>query len=211
MYETHASNGGACNYEKTSVMYFAAMSVNVLPGDGQGQWQRGQICGQCAEVTVLTSHGPKSVVLRIMDKCPDGYCGIDLGGDAPAAVMLDGFGRYDGAWRFVSCAGHPEVFDGATRLHVLHGSNAWWSRVQVRDPVWPVQSIAWRSADGSVSGTFPYASDPENTFEVPVDPVLQSGLSSVEVTVQFVDGRTAATSLAPAQLAAQNSDYQLTQ
>ena len=59
MYTTEASDGGACNYGTTNVMYFAAMSVNVVPGDAMGQWQGGSICGQCVEVTAITSQGPE--------------------------------------------------------------------------------------------------------------------------------------------------------
>jgi hypothetical protein len=41
MYTTEASSGGACNYGATGVMYFAAVNVNVTPGDGRGHWQGG--------------------------------------------------------------------------------------------------------------------------------------------------------------------------
>ena len=208
MYATAASAGGACNYGTTNVLYYAAMSVNVVPGDGQGQWQGGRICGQCVEVAAFTSQGSKSVVVRIMDKCADGDCGIDLGGSAPAAIMVDGFGRYDGAWRFVSCAGHPEVSDGAPSLFVSAGSNAWWSRVQVRNPPWPVTSITWQDTAGSAQGTFPYATDPENTIEVPAE-VLQSSATSLGLTVHNTDGTTATVQLSPSLLAAGNTDYPL--
>jgi hypothetical protein len=189
MYATAASSGGACNYGVTSVRYYVAVNVNVVPGDGQGEWQGGRICGQCVEVTAFTSQGPASVVVRIMDKCPDGDCGMDLGGSAPAAIMLDSFGRYNGSWRFVSCTGHPEVSDGAPSLFVSSGSNAWWSRVQVRNPASAVASIAWQDPAGSAQGSFPYATDPENTFEVPTA-VLQSSAASIVITVQYTDGTT---------------------
>ena len=205
MYTTEASNGGACNYGATQVLYFAAVNVNVAPGDGLGQWQGGRLCGQCVEVTALTTQGPQSVVVRIMDKCPDGYCGIDLGGTAPAAIMRDGFGRYDGSWRFVSCAGHPEVSDGPTRLCVSSGANAYWSRVQVRNPPGAVESIAWQGSQGA-SGTFPYASDPENTFEVPSS-VLQSTGASITITARFSDGSAVTVALGPGQLALENTSY----
>jgi hypothetical protein len=205
MYTTEASNGGACNYGATKVVYFVAVNVNVTPGDGQGHWQGGRVCGQCVEVTALTTKGPQSVVVRIMDKCPDGYCGMDLGGVAPAAVMLDGFGRYDGSWRFVSCTGHPEVSDGPTSLAVSSGTNAYWSRVQIRNPPGAVAAITWTASQGS-SGTFPYASDPENTFEVPQS-VLQSTVPSLTVTARFNDGSTATVDLSPAQLALENATY----
>lgn len=190
-------------------MYYGAMNVDVLPGDGQGQWQRGRICGQCAEVTALTSRGPRSLVVRVMDKCPDRDCGVDLGGAAPDAIMLDGHGRYAGTWRLVSCAGHPEVSGGVPRLAVLPGSSRWWSRVQVRDPAWPVDAITWHGTSGAAGGAFPYATDPENAFEVPVSDVLQSSAAAVRVEVRFVDGTRASVQLGPAQLAAENAEYPL--
>ena len=208
MYATGPSAGGACNYGTTSVLFYAAVNVNVVLGDGQGQWQGGRICGQCVEVTASTSQGSKSVVVRIMDKCADGNCGIDLGGLAPAAIMADGFGRYDGAWRFVSCAGHSEVSDGSPSLFVSGGSNAWWSRVQVRNPPWRVSSIAWHDPAGAAHGTLAYASDPENTFEVPAE-VLQSSATSLVLTVGFADGTTATAQLSPSELAAANTAYPL--
>jgi endoglucanase len=209
MYGTASSSGGACNFGSTSVMYYAAINVNLTPGDAAGQWQGGKICGQCAEVTALTSQGPKTVVVRIMDKCPDGNCGIDLGGAAPAVVMRDGSGRYAGKWRFVSCDGHPEVSDGSPSLHVLQGSNAWWSRVQVRNGRTAVGTIEWRDAAGSATGFLPFASNPENTFEVPTAEVLQSGMSSLLIKVHYVDGTTATVTLTPAELATPSSSYPL--
>jgi uncharacterized repeat protein (TIGR02543 family) len=209
MYSTAASNGGACNYGTTDIMSYAAMSVNVLPGDAQGQWQGGKICGQCAEVTALTSQGPKSVIVRITDKCPDAFCGIDLGGSAPGQIMLDGSGRYTGKWRFVSCDGHPEVSDGAPTLEVFNGSNAWWSRVHVRNGRMATASITWQDAAGGAGGEFPFAGDPENTFEVPVDTVLQSGMQSVLITVHYGDGTTATVTLSPGQLSTAAASYPL--
>ncbi len=210
MYSTAASNGGACNYGSTNVMYYAAINVNVASGDSKGQWQGGRICGQCAEVTALTSQGPKTVVVRIMDKCPDGNCGIDLGGSAPGVIMLDGSGRYDGKWRFVACDGHSEVSDGSPTLNVINGSNAWWSRVHVRNPLAAVASIEWQDTVGTAKGTFPFAADPENAFEVPVNEVLQSGLTTLLITVNYTDGRTATVRLSPAQLGTQGGSYALT-
>jgi hypothetical protein len=205
MYTTEASSGGACNYGPTKVMFFVAVNVNSTPGDGLGQWQGGRACGQCVEVTAVTTRGPQSVVVRIMDKCPDGYCGMDLGGLAPAAIMPDGFGRYDGSWRWVSCAGHPEVSDGPTSLFVSSGANAYWSRVQVRNPPGAVLSMTWQDSQGA-SGTFPYATDPENTFEVPAQ-VLQSAAATTTVTARFSDDSSRAVALGPSALAAENTSY----
>jgi hypothetical protein len=208
MYTTEPSSGGACNYGKTKVAYFAAINVNMEPGDDHGQWQAGRACGQCVEVTTRTSQGSRSVVVRIMDRCADVYCGVDLGGEAPALVMPDGFGRYDGSWRFVSCAGHPETSDSPPSLHVVANSNPWWSRIQIRNPPWAVDSIAWRDPAGGASGSIPYANDPENTFAVPSE-VLGSTASALVVTVRYRDGSTATAELSPSDLAAGGASYPL--
>ena len=207
MYTTSASNGGACNYGSTDVLYFAAANVNVAPGDGQGQWQGGRICGQCAKVTVMTSYGPQSVLIRIMDKCPDGYCGMDLGGVAPAQVMLDGFGRYNGSWAFVSCAGHAEVFDGPTSLFVLAGASAYYARVQIRNPPAAVTGLLWSDSAGG-SGTLAWADDPENSFEVPAS-ILQSNAASVTVVASFSDDSASTVVTSPTQLATGDASYQM--
>jgi aryl-phospho-beta-D-glucosidase BglC (GH1 family) len=210
MYSTVASSGGACNYGTTDVMYYAAINVNVEPGDGQGQWQGGRACGQCAEVTVLTSQGPQNVVVRIMDKCPDADCGIDLGGAAPGVIMLDGSGRYDGTWHFISCTGHEDqVSDGPPSLDVFNGSNPWWSRVHVRNGATAVDAIEWQDLYSTSSGSFPFATNPENTFEVPLNDVLQSGMSEVLITVYYVDGNTATVTLSPQELSTGSASYPL--
>lgn len=208
MYGTGASAGGACGYGSTNIKYYAAINVNVAADDGLGQWQRGRICGQCAEVTTLSSQGLKTVTVRIVDKCPDGNCGIDLGGLAPSAAMPDGFGRYAGQWRFVSCSGHPEVSDGAPSLNVKDGSNIYWSRIRVHNPATGVAGIVWQDSAGS-TGSFAFdASNVENAYEVP-GALMQSSASSVTVTVNYVDGSTATVQLAPAQLGAANAGYAL--
>lgn len=201
MYTTEASDGGACNYGKTGVLYFAAINVSESAGDGKGQWQEGRFCGQCVEVTVITTKGPRQVVARIMDRCADEHCGVDLGGEAPAAIMADGFGRYDGAWRLVPCSGHPEVFDGAPSLFVKEGSNAFWAAIQVRNPNAAVAGMGWQNqADTSDAGTFDYGSPSlENYYFVPQE-VLQ-GKGTYVVTIKYSDGTTARTVVTAEQLA----------
>ncbi len=206
MYTTEASSGGACLYGETSVRYFAAMSVNIEPGDAMGHWQGGRICGQCAKVTAITSHGPTEVVVRIMDKCPDGDCGIDLGGAAPDAIMADGYGRYEGAWEFVSCVGHDEVFDGPTALFVKDGANAFWSAVQIRNPPMAVAEVRWRSEASGASGSFEYAAPQiENYYMVPIE-VLESP-DSLIVTVEYSDGSAKDIAVTGAQLAQAEASY----
>jgi expansin (peptidoglycan-binding protein) len=207
-YSTKASAGGACLYGTTSIMYYGAINVNLSPGDAKGQWQGGKICGQCFEVTVVTSKGYKSVVVRVTDKCPDGQCGMDLGGSAPDAVMVDGFGRYQGAWRAVSCAGHPEVSDGVPSVHVKDGASEGWSVIQVRNPTMAVAGIDYKSqSNGAIAGSMSLSAGIENYYQVP-DTVLAS-FSTIDITVRYVDGTSAKASLSAAQLAVPESTYPL--
>jgi hypothetical protein len=210
MYSTGPSRGGACNYGETDILYYAAMNVNLQPGDKQGQWQDGRICGQCVEVTTLTATGAKSIVVRIMDKCADEYCGVDLGGLAPASVMSDGFGRYQGIWRFVSCDGHPEVSDGPPSLYVFRGSNPYWALVQVRNPPWLVAAIEWQQQDSpGLHGWFAYAGTTysENSYQVPLQ-ILQAQ-ASFDLTVLYTDGSRAWITLTSSELADADRSYPL--
>lgn len=210
MYSTSASNGGACGYGSTNIQSYAAIHANVAAGDGQGPWQHGKVCGQCAEVTVLTSQGLKTTTVRIVDKCPDNHCGIDLGGTAPSAVMADGFGRYAGQWRFVACSGQAGVSDGAPTLNVKDGSNPWWSRVRVHNPATGVASIEYKDTASSALGSFAFdTTNVENAYEVPVGAVLQSSAAQFLVTVNYIDGTKATVQLSPAQLGTASASYPL--
>jgi expansin (peptidoglycan-binding protein) len=208
-YSTSPSAGGACQYGTTQVRFFAAISVNLQPGDGQGAWQNGRICGQCAEVLAQTSQGPRTAVVRIMDKCPDGFCGIDLGGDATAAVMADYPGRYAGRWKWVPCTGHPETFDGPTSLYVKLGSSKWWSRIQIRNPPTGISSMAWRHAGGTDAyQELTFAEDNlENFYTVPTA-VLQAS-SQVEILVRYTDGTSATLKIASDDLGKEDASYPL--
>jgi len=161
------SAGGACNYGKTQVYNFAAASVSLAPGDLKGLWNGGHICGQCVQVRVPSPLGFRSVVVRLMDKCPDAYCGIDLGGAPARTLMGDAPGRYSGEWKYVSCANQDSVSDGAPSLVVKEGSNAWWALIQVHNGPGATDSIRYESLDGKHSGTFPWATEAENFFKVP--------------------------------------------
>ena len=208
-YSTSASNGGACLYGSTSVMYYAAINANLSAGDGKGQWQGGAICGQCMEVTVLTSTGTKSVVVRIMDECPDGFCGIDLGGTAPSVVMSDGMGRYQGAWRAVSCAGHSEVSDGVPSVHVKDGASGGWSVIQVRNPTTGVAGIDWQyHGDPSTHGTLALdTTGINNYYDVPL--LVLQAIEDIDFTIRYVDGTTATVTLTTDQLATPEGTYPL--
>jgi hypothetical protein len=182
------SRGGACNYGTTEIKYFAAINVNVESSDGLGQWQGGKICGQCALVRAKTPEGWKEVVLRIVDKCPDQYCGIDLGGAPARDLMGNQPGRYEGTWKFVSCQGYPNVSDGPPSIYVKEGSNPWWAIIQVRNPPAAVESIAWETADGKKGGTFTFAIEAENFYSVPEE--VRASAATIHLIIRYTDGTT---------------------
>jgi hypothetical protein len=177
------SAGGACNYGPTGIPDFAAIQVDRIPGDGQGQWRGGRVCGQCAEVRARTLSGWKSVVVRIVDKCPDANCGIDLGGAPAKTLMADKPGRYSGEWRFVPCDGHPGASDGAPTLQVKDGSNAWWSIVQVRNPSERILSMRIRKAGTAAWTDLEWAAEAENFYHVPAAALQDEGDYEVEAAM----------------------------
>lgn len=182
------SGGGACNYGTGGITHYAAIQVHRSPGDNQGQWRGGRACGQCAEVRARTPSGWKSTVVRIVDKCPDAKCGIDLGGAPAKDLMGDKPGRYSGEWRFVSCEGHTGVSDGPPVLVVKEGSNPYWALVQVRNPDARILAIRYRAAGTAGAwAELAWASDAENFFKVPAA-ILQDA-AEYDLEVKLPDGR----------------------
>lgn len=178
------SRGGGCNYGATGILRYAAINVSLLPGDMRGQWQEGRICGQCARVRARTPMGWKSTVVRIMDKCPDAHCGIDLGGAPALDLMGEKPGRYSGEWTWVSCDGHPEVSDGPPSLFIKEGSNPFWSLAQVRNPPERVAQARLRPAGRTPVPewtTLAWAEEAENFFKVPTQVLQDTGAYDLEV------------------------------
>jgi hypothetical protein len=101
------------------------------------------------------------------------------------------------------------VSDGSPTLSVLSGSNSWWSRVHVRNGTAATDTIEWQDTAGTANGYLPFATNPENAFEVPVSEVLQSEMSSVLITVHYTDGSSATATLTPAELATGSASYPL--
>jgi expansin (peptidoglycan-binding protein) len=189
------SSGGACNYGVTGIYRYAAIQVNRLPGDLRGQWDGGRICGQCAKVEARTAAGWKSTIVRIVDKCPDDHCGIDLGGAPATDLMAAQAGRYSGRWTFVACPALEGISDGPVSFHVKTGSNRWWSLVQVRNPPAAVDSmvVSGSGAWGDSVWVLPWAVEAENFFKMPLSILTDS--VGVSVSVRFRDGSRRAASL----------------
>ena len=186
--DPETSQGGACNYGETGIQYYAAIHVNIEPGDNLGPWQGGKACGGCVAVRAKTGEGWKSTVVRITDKCPDPNCGVDLGGAPARDLMGIQAGRYEGEWEFISCEGHPEVFGDSTSLFVKEGSNAYWSVIQVRNPLDAVtQMVLYRAADSSLT-ELEWATEAENFFSVPANILQDSSEYEIRVSYRFSEG-----------------------
>ena len=185
------SLGGACNYGQTNIQYYAAIHVNVSPGDDKGPWDGGMACGGCVHVKAKTPDGWKEVTVRITDRCPDANCGVDLGGAPASDVMGNLVGRYYGEWEFVSCEGVKGVWGDSTSIWVKEGASKFWSIIQVRNPKDAVRKIVFRELDdaGKVGDkTYPleFVVGTENFWTVPQE-ILQSE-KSYSVVVSYRSG-----------------------
>lgn len=179
------SLGGACNYGQTNIRYYAAIHVNVSPGDDKGPWDGGAACGGCVHVRARTPEGWKEVTVRITDRCPDANCGVDLGGAPAADIMGNRVGRYSGEWEFVSCEGVDGVWGDSTSLWVKEGASEFWSIIQVRNPKDMVKSITILG-EGGESRELEMVVGTENFWTVP-QAVLQTD-SRYRVVVKYRTG-----------------------
>ena len=165
--EKETSLGGACNYGQTNIQYYAAIHVNVSPGDDKGPWQGGAACGGCVRVKAKTPDGWKRVTVRITDRCPDANCGVDLGGAPAADIMGNTVGRYYGEWEFVSCEGVEGVWGDSTSLWVKEGASTFWSIIQVRNPKDMVKAITIFGIDTRDAYNLEMVVGTENFWTVP--------------------------------------------
>lgn len=181
------SLGGACNYGQTNIQYYAAIHVNVSPGDEKGPWNGGAACGGCVRVKARTPDGWKRVTVRITDRCPDANCGVDLGGAPAADIMGNRVGRYYGEWEFVSCEGVDGVWGDSTSIWVKEGASTFWSIIQVRNPKDMVDSITIYGVDTRDFYGLEMVVGTENFWTVP-QAVLQTD-NRYRVVVKYRTGK----------------------
>lgn len=180
------SLGGACNYGQTNIQYYAAIHVNVSPGDEKGPWNGGAACGGCVRVKAKTPDGWKRVTVRITDRCPDANCGVDLGGAPASDIMGIQVGRYYGEWEFVSCEGVEGVWGDSTSIWVKEGASEFWSIIQVRNPKDMVKSITIYGVDTRDFYELEMVIGTENFWTVPQS-VLQTD-NRYRVVVKYRSG-----------------------
>ena len=180
------SLGGACNYGQTNIQYYAAIHVNVSPGDEKGPWNGGAACGGCVHVKARTPDGWKEVTVRITDRCPDANCGVDLGGAPASDIMGINVGRYSGEWEFVSCEGVEGVWSDSTSIWVKEGASEFWSIIHVRNPKDMVKSITIFGVDTRDVHELEMVVGTENFWTVPQS-VLQTD-NRYRVVVKYRTG-----------------------
>lgn len=99
-------------------------------------------CGAYVEATGELG----SVVVRIVDKCPDAGClrgHLDMSPQAFAKIAPLEKGIVPITWRVVS----PPI-QGPIAYHFKEGSNQWWTAVQVRNHRNPLAKLEYRNAQG---------------------------------------------------------------
>ena len=180
------SLGGACNYGQTNIQYYAAIHVNVSPGDEKGPWNGGAACGGCVRVKAKTSDGWKRVTVRITDRCPDADCGVDLGGAPASDIMGIQVGRYYGEWEFVSCEGVEGVWGDSTSIWVKEGASEFWSIIHVRNPKDMVKSITIYGVDTRDFYELEMVVGTENFWTVPPE-ILQTD-NRYRIVVKYRSG-----------------------
>lgn len=201
------SLGGACNYGQTNIQYYAAIHVNVSPGDNLGPWQGGSACGGCVHVKARTPEGWKEVTVRITDRCPDANCGVDLGGAPASDIMGNRVGRYSGEWEFVSCEGVEGVWGDSTSIWIKEGASKFWSIIQVRNPKDAVKSIALKGAKSNELRVLEMVVGTENFWTVPPE-ILQTD-DEYTVTVEYRSGTPDAWLLKGSDLAVEEANLYL--
>jgi expansin (peptidoglycan-binding protein) len=129
----HATGVGACSFDPSPQdLMVAAMNA--------AQYDTAALCGAYVQVT-----GPQgTVTVRIVDLCPGCKAGdLDLSQEAFSEIANLAQGRVPITWQVVS----PELV-GPIAYHFMHGSNPWWTAVQIRNHRNPVARLEFRSGDG---------------------------------------------------------------
>ena len=128
---TYASGAGACSFDSTpNDLMVGAMN----PIDYAGS----QLCGAYVSVT-----GPKGTIqIRIVDLCPGCSAGsIDLSPSAFAKIADTSLGRVPITWQVI-----PYPSNNPIVYHFKDGSSQWWTAVQIRNHLYPIYSLEYRTA-----------------------------------------------------------------
>lgn len=143
-YYSTADGGGNCMFDPLPEPQFVGALNNpdyITPTINGKSYPNATLCGAYAKV-----NGRKgSVVIKIVDRCPDATCTkghIDLSPEAFAAIDDLKKGYVPITWQLVS----PPL-DGPLRFRYKDGSSQWWTAVQVLNHRNPVASVEVRQGN----------------------------------------------------------------
>ena len=131
-----ANGTGSCSFDASPEdMMIAAIS--------HVDYGMANYCGAYVE-----AFGPSgSVVVRIVDMCPDAGCRqghLDMSREAFAKIADPILGRVNITWRVVSPA-----LNGPIAYHFKDGSNQWWTAVQIRNHRNPIAKFEYQNDAGA--------------------------------------------------------------
>jgi len=161
-----ATGAGHCGYDASPQdMDVAAMNAP--------EFNNSAVCGACAEV-----EGPNGTIrVRIVDSCPECNAGhLDLSKQAFEKISPLVAGRVQTRWRMVSCA-----VQGPVRYRIKEGSSEWWTAIQVRNHLLPIQKMEWQKNGSWVE----VKREPYNYFVVPGG----MGKGPVTIRITATDGQ----------------------
>lgn len=131
-----ATGAGNCSFPATPT----DLMVAAISHEDYGS---ADYCGAYVEVFGPTG----TVVVRIVDKCPDAQCTaghLDLSQEAFAQIAPLERGIVPITWRVIS----PPLSEPIA-YHFKEGSNQWWTAVQVRNHRNPLARLEYRNSSGA--------------------------------------------------------------
>jgi len=161
-----ATGAGHCGYDASpGDMDVAAMNAP--------QFNNSSVCGSCAEV-----EGPQGTVrVRIVDSCPECASGhLDLSKQAFEKIAPLNDGRVTTRWRYVTCK-----VQGPVRYRIKEGSSEYWTAIQVRNHLLPIQKLEWQKGGNWVEAK----REPYNYFVEPSG----MGQGPVKIRITATDGQ----------------------
>lgn len=140
----NATGDGNCMFGPTpSDLMVAAISHEDYGSPDPATGAAAVYCGAYVQVTGELG----SIVVRVVDKCPDALCTrghLDLSREAFAMIAPLEKGIVPITWRVVSPAlARPIAY------HLKDGSNQWWTAIQVRHHRNPIVKLEYRNGAGA--------------------------------------------------------------
>ncbi|WP_240491694.1 expansin EXLX1 family cellulose-binding protein [Flavivirga aquatica] len=132
------SSGGNCGLP-VAADDFLNCALNTFDYDGS------QACGACIEVTSSIN---KSVILKVVDRCPECDEGdVDIHQDAFKLIEDPIKGRIPISWKFVPCP--LKNNDKSILINFKSGSSQYWTAIQFRNIKYAIKKLEYKQASGN--------------------------------------------------------------